>query len=59
MRFASFRSAGKDSYGVALADDKIVDVKAALVKRPENLISLIRMGDAGRALIANILNDPP
>lgn len=59
MRFASFRSGGQDSYGVALADDKIVDIKAALERRPENLISLIRMGDAGRALIANILNDPP
>lgn len=59
MKFASFQFNGQDSYGVALADDKIVDIKAAARNRPDNLAGLIRMGEAGRELVAKILDDPP
>ena len=59
MRFASFRLNGHDSYGVALADDRIVDIRAAAQDCPTDLIGLIRMGDAGRVLVEKILDDPP
>lgn len=59
MRFASFRVNGQDSYGVALADDEIVDIRAAAEDCPDELIDLLKMGDAGRELAAKILDDPP
>jgi len=59
MRFASFRIDGRETYGVALSDDKIVDIKATAERCPNGLIGLIRIGDAGRALVAKILDDPP
>ncbi len=59
MRFASFRFNGLDSYGVALADDEIVDIKASAEDCPDELIDLLKMGDAGRELAAKILDDPP
>ncbi|MCH8073546.1 MAG: fumarylacetoacetate hydrolase family protein [Proteobacteria bacterium] len=59
MRFASFRVNGQDSYGVALADDEIVDIKASAEDCPDELIDLLKMGDAGRELAAKILDDPP
>ncbi len=59
MRFASFRFNGQDSYGVALADDEIVDIKASAEDCPDELIDLLKMGDAGRELVAKILDDPP
>lgn len=59
MRFASFRFNGQDSYGVALADDEIVDIRAAAEDCPDELIDLLKMGDAGRELAAKILDDPP
>lgn len=59
MRFASFRVNGQDSYGVALADDEIVDIRAAAEDCPDELIDLLKMGDAGHELAAKILDDPP
>jgi 2-keto-4-pentenoate hydratase/2-oxohepta-3-ene-1,7-dioic acid hydratase in catechol pathway len=59
MRFASFRCNGQDSYGIALADDRIVDIRAAAQDCPIDLIGLISMGDAGRVLVEEILDDPP
>jgi 2-keto-4-pentenoate hydratase/2-oxohepta-3-ene-1,7-dioic acid hydratase in catechol pathway len=59
MRFASFRFNGQDSYGVALADDRIVDIRAAAQNCPTDLAGLISMDDAGRALVEEILDDPP
>ena len=59
MRFASFRFNGRDSYGVALADNEIVDIRATAEDCPDELIDLLRIGDAGRALAARILDDPP
>ena len=59
MRFASFRFNGQNSYGVALADNEIVDIRAAAEDCPDELIDLLRMGDAGRALAARILDNPP
>jgi len=59
MRFASFRFNEQDTYGVALADDEILDIRAAAEDCPDDLIGLLRMGDAGRALITEILQDPP
>ena len=59
MRFASFRVNGQDSYGVALADDEIVDIRAAAEDCPDELIDLLKMGDAGRELAAKVLDDPP
>jgi 2-keto-4-pentenoate hydratase/2-oxohepta-3-ene-1,7-dioic acid hydratase in catechol pathway len=59
MRLASFQINGRDTYGVALSDSKIVDIRAAATNCPTGLIGLIRMGDAGHALVANFLNDPP
>ena len=59
MRFASFRFNGQNSYGVALADNEIVDIRAAAEDCPDELIDLLRMGDAGRALAVRILDNPP
>jgi 2-keto-4-pentenoate hydratase/2-oxohepta-3-ene-1,7-dioic acid hydratase in catechol pathway len=59
MRFASFRFDEQDTYGVALADGEILDLRAAAPDFPDDLIGLLRMGDAGRALIAEILRDAP
>ena len=59
MRFASFRCNGQDSYGIALADDRIVDIRAAAQDCPTGLIGLISMGDSGRVLVEKILDDPP
>ena len=59
MRFASFRFNGQDSYGVALADDEIVDIRASAGDCPDELIDLLKMGDAGRELAAKILDDAP
>jgi len=59
MRFASFRFNEQDTYGVALADDEILDIRAAVEDCPDDLIGLLGMGDAGYALITKILQDPP
>jgi len=59
MRFASFRFNEQDTYGVALADDEILDIRAAAEDSPDDLIGLVRMGDAGRTQITEILRDPP
>jgi 2-keto-4-pentenoate hydratase/2-oxohepta-3-ene-1,7-dioic acid hydratase in catechol pathway len=60
LRFASFRNNGHDSYGVALSDDEIVDLKAAFPGDcPDNLSGLIGMGDAGLDLVTKVLQDPP
>jgi len=58
MRLASFQINGRDTYGVALSDGKIVDIRAAAKNCPTGLIGLISMGDAGRALVTEILEDP-
>ena len=56
MKFASFRVAGRNTFGVALSDDVIIDIKAsAKEKCPKNLIGLIRMGEAGILLVNEIL----
>jgi len=59
MRFASFRFNEQDTYGVALADDEILDIRAAAEDCPDDLIGLLGMGDAGRTQITEILQDPP
>ena len=59
MRFASFRLNEQDTYGVALADGEILDIRAAAEDCPDDLIGLLGMGDAGYALITKILQDPP
>jgi len=59
MRLASFQINGRDTYGVALSDGKIVDIQAAARDCPAGLKGLIGMGDAGRVLVEKILDDPP
>ena len=59
MRFASFRFNEQDTYGVALSDDEILDIRAAAEDCPDDLIGLLGMGDAGRTQITKILQDPP
>jgi 2-keto-4-pentenoate hydratase/2-oxohepta-3-ene-1,7-dioic acid hydratase in catechol pathway len=59
MRLASFRIDGRDTYGVALADGNIVDLRAVEDPFPNGLIGVIRMGDAARTRIEKILEDPP
>ena len=59
MKFSSFSVGGRSAYGVALSDDKIVDIRAALTDSPDDLIGLIEMGDAGSELIADLLDNTP
>lgn len=58
MRFASYRIDGRDSYGVALQDLRIADLRASLgAGAPETLLALIESGDAGLGQVARILED--
>lgn len=59
MRFASFRFDGRDSYGVAISDDGIADLRAtAGGEAPGDLLSFIRSGAAGLRLASRILGSP-
>ena len=55
MRFASFRSDGQDTYGVALSDTQILDLKAA--GGPEDLLAFIETGESGLHLAADLLEN--
>jgi 2-keto-4-pentenoate hydratase/2-oxohepta-3-ene-1,7-dioic acid hydratase in catechol pathway len=58
MKFASFRIDGHDTFGVALAADVVVDIKATAPHDcPDNLMELIRMGATGLTLVNGILQD--
>jgi len=58
MRFASFRVDQRNTFGVALSDDVLIDIKASAQGGcPEDLAGLIRMGAAGGALLNEILQD--
>lgn len=58
MRFASFSVAGRNTFGVALAADVVVDIKATAPDGcPDNLMELIRMGATGLTLVEEILQD--
>jgi len=59
MKFSSFSVGGRSAYGVALSDDKIVDIRAALTDSPDDLIGLIETGNAGAKLIEGLLENPP
>lgn len=59
MRFASFRHNGRDTYGVAQTDTRIVDLKASAgADAPDDLLAFIESGDSGLKLAAGILDDP-
>ena len=58
MKFASFSVAGRNTFGVALSADVIVDIKATAPHDcPDNLMELIRMGATGLTLVNEILQD--
>ena len=58
MRFASFSVAGRNTFGVALSADVVVDIKATAPDGcPDNLMELIRMGATGLTLVDEILQD--
>ncbi len=58
MRFASFSVAGRNTFGVALAADVVVDIKATAPDGcPDTLMELIRMGATGLTLVDEILQD--
>jgi 2-keto-4-pentenoate hydratase/2-oxohepta-3-ene-1,7-dioic acid hydratase in catechol pathway len=59
MRFASFRFDGQDTYGVALADTGIVDLKASTASDvPEDLLAFIESGETGLEMAASVIEDP-
>jgi len=59
MRFASFRHNGRDTYGVAQTDTRIVDLKASAgADAPDDLLAFIESGDSGLKLAAGMLDDP-
>ena len=58
MRFASFSVDGRSTFGVALSDDVVVDIKATAPDGcPDNLMELISMGATGLTLVNEILQD--
>ncbi len=58
MRFASFSVAGRNTFGVALAADVVVDIKATAPDGcPDNLLELFRMGATGLTLVDEILQN--
>ena len=59
MKFASFRVNGQDTYGVALSDTRIVDLRASGgADVPENLLAFIEAGDSALGIAADILDNP-
>jgi 2-keto-4-pentenoate hydratase/2-oxohepta-3-ene-1,7-dioic acid hydratase in catechol pathway len=59
MRFASFCYDGQDSYGVAVSDTQILDLRAAAGNdSPGDLLAFIETGETGLKLAADILEDP-
>ena len=59
MRFASFHVNGQDTYGVALSDKRIIDLRASGGSDvPANLLAFIESGESGLQLAAEILQDP-
>ena len=59
MKFASFRIGERDTYGVALSETEIVDIKAVLADCPDDLTGLIELGATGMALTAEIVRNAP
>jgi len=59
MKFASFSVGERSTYGVALSDTEIVDIKVALTDCPDELIGLIDLGADGLALIQDLQKNPP
>lgn len=57
MKFASYRVDGQDSYGIAVSDTRLIDMRA-ITGAPESLLALIEAGKSGLELAANVLADP-
>jgi 2-keto-4-pentenoate hydratase/2-oxohepta-3-ene-1,7-dioic acid hydratase in catechol pathway len=59
MRFASFRFDGQDTYGVALSDRQVIDLRATSgIDVPDDLVAFIESGASGLKLAAGVLENP-
>jgi 2,4-diketo-3-deoxy-L-fuconate hydrolase len=59
MRFASFRCDGQDSYGVALSDSRVLDLRASCAAGiPGDMLAFIEAGASGLKQAADALEDP-
>jgi 2-keto-4-pentenoate hydratase/2-oxohepta-3-ene-1,7-dioic acid hydratase in catechol pathway len=51
MHLASFRCAGRDTYGVRVSEDRLLDLRAASEELPADLKGLIAAGEAAMARV--------